>query len=41
MARDLFYQNEKYNYPSLDFNFKPMDRQKCKEIFEHYSLNNY
>jgi len=41
MARDLFYQNEKYIYPSLNFDFKPMDRKKCKEMFERYSLNNY
>ena len=41
MARDLFKQNENYTYPSLNFDFKPMDHKKCKEMFERYSLNNY
>ena len=39
-SRNLFIQNENYNYTS-SFNVTSMDLPKVEEIFERYNLNNY
>jgi flap endonuclease-1 len=40
-SRNLFKQNENYNYQIDTFNIKPMDLNKVENIFERYSLNNF